>query len=40
MFHRRNDSSHMNKTNAYGARMIHYDVVTRNLNNMEHEFHL
>jgi hypothetical protein len=40
MFHRRNDSSHLDKTNAYGAQMIRYDIVPRNLSNMEQEFHL
>jgi len=34
MFHRRNNSSHLDKTNAYGARMIHYDIVPINLSNM------
>jgi hypothetical protein len=28
------------ETNAYDARMICYDIVPRNLSNMEQEFHL
>jgi hypothetical protein len=40
MFHQRNNSSHLEKTNAYGFRMICCDIVPKNQNNMEHEFHL
>jgi hypothetical protein len=40
MFHRCNDSNHLEKTNAYGSRMIHYDIVPKNLSKMEHDFHL
>jgi len=38
--HQHNGSSHGDKTNAYGALVIHYDIVPRTLSNMEHEFHL
>jgi hypothetical protein len=38
--HWRNDSNHLDKTNAYGARVIHCDIVPKNLNNMEQKFHL
>jgi hypothetical protein len=40
MFHRHNVSSHLDKTSAYGVRVIHYDNVPRNLSNMDQEFHL
>jgi hypothetical protein len=35
MFHQRNDSNHLNKTNAYGDRVIYCDIVPKNLINME-----
>jgi hypothetical protein len=38
--HPHNGSSHWDKTNAYGAWVIHYDIQLGNLNNMEQEFHL
>jgi hypothetical protein len=39
MFHQRNDSNHLNKTNASGARVINCDIIVRkNLSHMEHEF--
>jgi hypothetical protein len=35
MFHQHNDSSHLDKTNAYGAQMICCDIIPKNLNNMQ-----
>jgi len=40
MFHQRNNSGHLDKTNVYGVWMIYCDIIPKNLNNMEHEFHL
>jgi hypothetical protein len=40
MFHQPKNSSHLNKTNAYGVKVIHNDIIPKNLNNMEYEFHL
>jgi hypothetical protein len=40
MFHQCNDSSHLDKISAYGAQVIRCDIITKNLNNMEHKFHL
>jgi len=40
MFHQCKDSSHLDKTNACGVQVIHYDIIPKNLNNMEHKFHL
>jgi hypothetical protein len=39
-FHWRNVSSHLDKTSAYGGRVIHCDIVPKNLSNMEQELHL
>jgi hypothetical protein len=33
--HQHNNSNHRNKTNAYGAPMIRYEIVPRFLNNMD-----
>jgi len=36
MFHQPKDSSHLNKTNAYGVNVIHYDIIPKNMNNIEY----
>jgi hypothetical protein len=33
--HRRNMGSHLDKTNVYDAQVSRYDIVPRNLSNME-----
>jgi hypothetical protein len=38
--HWHNSSSHWDKTNVYGAQVIQFNIVTKNLSNMEQKFHL
>jgi len=38
--HLHNGSNHRNKTNAYGALVIRYEIAPKTLSNMEQEFHL
>jgi hypothetical protein len=38
--HQHNSSSHWDKTNVYGAQVIQFNIVPKNLNNMEQNFHL
>ncbi len=40
LFHRHNGSNHLDKTNAYDAIVIQYEIIPRTLSKMEHEFHL